>query len=150
MSATEAIFDRLKEDHDRHRALLDKLLATHGDSPERESLFEELTKELKSHAAAEEQALYSTMMRKPPTTDETRHSVAEHHEIDELLETLEATEYESPGWLASAKKLQHLVTHHLDEEEQEVFQLAGRALGDSEKTSLAKTYRQEMESREAS
>ncbi|MED5499568.1 MAG: hemerythrin domain-containing protein, partial [Pseudomonadota bacterium] len=42
------------------------------------------------------------------------------------------------------------VTHHLDEEEQEVFQLAGRALGDSEKTSLAKTYRQEMESREAS
>ena len=44
--ATE-IFERLKEDHDRHRELLDKLLETTGDSPDRQSLFEELTKELK-------------------------------------------------------------------------------------------------------
>ena len=112
--------------------------------------YKRLRAELENHAAAEERALYIPMMEHDMTQEKARHSVAEHHEIDELLETLEATEYESPGWLASAKKLQHLVTHHLDEEEQEVFQLAGRALGDSEKTSLAKTYRQEMESREAS
>ena len=71
--ATE-IFARLKKDHDKHRELLDKLLETSGDSEQRKTLFEELTKELKSHAAAEEQALYSTMLRKPPTTGETRHS----------------------------------------------------------------------------
>ena len=84
MAQNDEIFATLERDHDRHRELLDKLLETSGDSDTRESLFTELTRELKSHAAAEEQALYSTMLRKPPTTGETRHSVAEHHcgEID--------------------------------------------------------------------
>ena len=79
------------------------------------------------------------------TQEKARHSVAEHHEIDELVETLEQTDYSSPGWLASAKKLQHLVTHHLEEEEQEVFQVAGKVLSDSEKTELARTYDEMME-----
>ena len=78
----EDIFARLKEDHDSHRELLDKLEQTEGASDERAELFEAFNREAKSHAAAEEQALYSTMMRKPPTTSETRHSVAEHHEIE--------------------------------------------------------------------
>ena len=144
------LFEDLRASHDKQRRLLDLLVKTHGDSEGRDELYIRLRAELENHAAAEERALYIPMMEHDMTQEKARHSVAEHHEIDELLETLEATEYESPGWLASAKKLQHLVTHHLDEEEQEVFQLAGRALGDSEKTSLAKTYRQEMESREAS
>ena len=71
--ATE-IFERLKEDHDRHRELLDKLLETTGDSPDRQSLFEELTKELKSHAAAEElRPRVRPGTRSPNTTRSTRH-----------------------------------------------------------------------------
>ena len=118
--ATE-IFERLKEDHDRHRELLDKLLETTGNSPDRQSLFEELTKELKSHAAAEEQALYSTMLRKPPTTGETRHSVAEHHEIDEALNDLAATDMSEGGWLTKFKTFEHQYRHHIDEEEEDHF-----------------------------
>lgn len=118
--ATE-IFDRLKKDHDRHRELLDKLLGTSGDSSDREALFEELTKELKAHAAAEEQALYSTMMRKPPTTGETRHSVAEHHEIEEALNDLAATDMSEGGWLTKFKTFDHQYRHHIDEEEDEHF-----------------------------
>lgn len=118
--ATE-IFARLKKDHDKHRELLDKLLQTSGDTKEREELFEELTKELKSHAAAEEQALYSTMLRKPPTTDETRHSVAEHHEIDEALNDLAATDMSEGGWLTKFKNFDHQYRHHIEEEEEDHF-----------------------------
>ena len=57
MAQTHEIFATLERDHKRHRELLDKLLKTSGDSDERETLFTELTRELKSHAAAEEQAL---------------------------------------------------------------------------------------------
>ncbi|WP_280563355.1 MULTISPECIES: hypothetical protein [unclassified Chromohalobacter] len=35
--------------------------------------------------------------------------------------------------------------HHLDEEEQEVFQLAGRVFDDATKQSLAITYQEEMQ-----
>ena len=118
--ATE-IFARLKQDHDKHRELLDKLLETSGDSDERRELFTELTKELKSHAAAEEQALYSTMLRKPPTTDETRHSVAEHHEIDEALNDLAATDMSEGGWLTKFKQFDEQYRHHIDEEEEDHF-----------------------------
>ena len=118
--ATE-IFARLKQDHDKHRELLDKLLETSGDTDERESLFEELTKELKSHAAAEEQALYATMLKKPPTTDETRHSVAEHHEIDEALNDLAATDMSSGAWLQKFKSFEHQYRHHIEEEEDDHF-----------------------------
>ena len=118
--ATE-IFARLKKDHNKHRELLDKLLETSGDSEQRKTLFEELTKELKSHATAEEQALYSTMLRKPPTTGETRHSVAEHHEIEEALNDLAATEMSEGGWLTKFKSFDHRYRHHIDEEEDDHF-----------------------------
>ena len=118
--ATE-IFARLKKDHNKHRELLDKLLETSGDSEQRKTLFEELTKELKSHAAAEEQALYSTMLRKPPTTGETRHSVAEHHEIEEALNDLAATDMSEGGWLTKFKSFDHRYRHHIDEEEDDHF-----------------------------
>ena len=121
MSKTRDIFVRLKQDHDQHRALLEQLAETSGDSKERRQLFEEFTREVKGHAAAEEQALYSTMMRKPPTTDETRHSVAEHHEIEEALNDLAATDMSSSAWLQKFKQLDHDYRHHIEEEEEDHF-----------------------------
>ncbi len=118
---SEDIFSRLKQDHDKHRALLDKLAQTSGDSDERRELFEEFTVEVKGHASAEEQALYSTMMRKPPSTEGTRHAVAEHHELEELLNDLAATEMSSSAWMAKFKTLDHDYRHHIDEEEEEHF-----------------------------
>ncbi|OZA94703.1 MAG: hemerythrin HHE cation-binding protein [Erythrobacter sp. 34-65-8] len=121
MSHCEAIFVRLKQDHDRHRALLKKIGSAGDDGEAKTGLFTELTKELKGHAAAEEQALYSTMMRKPPTTDETRHSVAEHHEIDEMLNDLAATDMASDEWMTKFRDLEHRYLHHIEEEEEEHF-----------------------------
>lgn len=138
------IFEALRKDHDIQRDLLAQLVETHGDSDERANLYQQVRAELQCHAAAEERALYIPMMAIDLTQEKARHSVAEHHEIDELLELLDETEYSATHWLTHAKQLQHLVTHHLDEEEQEVFQLAGRGLEDKQKTSLASEYQQEM------
>ena len=121
MHQSQEIFDRLKQDHDAHRDLLDALARTTGTGPERERLFTRLTKELKSHAAAEEQALYSTMLRKPETTGETRHSVAEHHEIEEALNDLAATDMTSDTWLTKFEKFEHRYRHHIEEEEEDHF-----------------------------
>ncbi|WP_199671306.1 hemerythrin domain-containing protein [Salinisphaera sp. Q1T1-3] len=139
------IFESLRESHDKQRRLLSALTDTHGDSDKREGLFAAVKAELVHHENAEERHFYVPLMEYDMTQEKARHSVAEHHEIDELIEEMEATDFSSPGWLNSAKKLEHLVTHHLEEEEQEVFQLAGRVLSDSEKTRLAGDYDQMME-----
>jgi hemerythrin superfamily protein len=115
------IFGRLIMDHELHRDLIDALGETQGGSEERAELFERLTKEVKSHAAAEEQALYSTMMRKPETTDETRHSVAEHQEIQELLNDLAATPMSSGAWMTKFRTLRDRYLHHINEEEAKNF-----------------------------
>lgn len=119
MAEQNEIFARLIQDHEVHRDLLARI--GEAKREERSALFEQLTKELKAHAAAEEQALYSTMLRKPETTDETRHSVAEHKEIEDLLNDLAATETASSEWTSKFEHLRHRYTHHIDEEEEENF-----------------------------
>jgi len=121
MTSSLDIFGRLIMDHELHRDLFDALGETQGESAARAELFERLTREIKSHAAAEEQALYSTMMRKPETTDETRHSVAEHQEIQELLNDLAATPMSSGAWMTKFRTLRDRYLHHIDEEESESF-----------------------------
>ncbi|MBO6526902.1 hemerythrin domain-containing protein [Erythrobacter sp.] len=149
MTEATEIFQRLKKDHDKHRELLDKLLETSGDSAERKTLFEELTKELKSHAAAEEQALYSTMLRKPPTTDETRHSVAEHHEIDEALNDLAATDMSEGGWLTKFKSFEHRYRHHIDEEEEDHFPDFEKHLDDDDRQHMERVFERRKEEEKA-
>jgi hemerythrin superfamily protein len=112
------IFARLKQDHDLHRKLFEELGR---DGAERGLLLVRLTKELKAHAAAEEQALYSTMLRKPETTDQTRHSVAEHKEIEDLLNDLAASGPDSTEWTEKFGHLRHRYIHHIREEEDEHF-----------------------------
>ncbi|KLE35367.1 hemerythrin domain-containing protein [Aurantiacibacter luteus] len=147
---SEDIFARLKEDHDLHREMLDKMARTSGESEERKQLLEDFTKEVKGHASAEEQALYSTMMRKPPTTDETRHSVAEHHEIEEMLNDLAATEMSSSAWLTKFKKLDHDYRHHIDEEEEEHFPDFEKHLTDEDREHMRKVFERRKAEEKAS
>ena len=151
MAQTHEIFATLERDHDRHRELLDRLLETSGDSDERETLFTELTRELKSHAAAEEQALYSTMLRKPPTTGETRHSVAEHHEIEEALNDLAATDMASGAWLQKFKDFDHQYRHHINEEEEDHFPDFAKYLDEDDREHMQQVFdrRKEEEKAEA-
>jgi hypothetical protein len=134
------IFGLLIMDHELHRDLLDALGETQGESVDRTELFERLTREIKSHAAAEEQALYSTMMRKPETTDETRHSVAEHQEIQELLNDLAATPMSSGAWMTKFRTLRDRYTHHIDEEESDKFEDYARYLTDEDERHMRRVF----------
>ncbi len=138
------IFEALREDHEIQRSLLNELVETSGDTANRKYLFEKLKQELEIHADAEERFLYIPLIKHDSTQEKARHSIAEHHEIDELIERLENTNFDSTGWLTIAKSLQHKVEHHLKEEEHEVFQMAGKALSDKQKRALAENYRKDM------
>ncbi|WP_422084228.1 hemerythrin domain-containing protein [Ulvibacterium sp.] len=141
------IFKTLRKDHDKQRDLLDKLVNTSGDTKRRKETFESLKRELEVHADAEERYFYKPLIDSDKTQDKARHGIAEHHEIDELLEELEQTEFSSPAWLKIAKDLKERVEHHLDEEEHQVFQMAGKVLSASQKESLSKKYQTYMENR---
>ncbi|ALM21761.1 hypothetical protein JCM19294_2068 [Nonlabens tegetincola] len=140
------IFEAIREDHEKQRDYCKKLLDTSGDSEFRRNIWEELKKELQIHADAEEKYFYVPLFKDDLTQDKARHSVAEHHEIDELIEKLNDTDFDSSAWLAHMKNLADKVIHHLDEEEHEVFQLAGKSLSENQKKSLASDYKDAMQS----
>jgi len=142
MAAAGDIFERLKQDHDRQRELLDQIERSGGAGEDRARLFERFTIDAKSHAAAEEQALYSTMLRKPETTDETRHSVAEHHEIEVALNDLAATDLESGEWMEKFRELKHDYLHHIDEEEEEHFPDFERYLTSADEAYMREVFEQ--------
>lgn len=139
------IFEALRESHQKQRELGEALLKTSGDSPERRDLFERYKNELFAHAVAEDRYFYIPLMMNDAGLNITRHALAEHHEMDELLEALTELEMSNSGWLNKAKKLVDTVLHHLNEEEHGFFQQAGKILSDKEKTSLAKQYVQEYD-----
>ena len=139
------IFEALRQEHEIQRDLIDKLIKTEGKTEERQELFEKLKHELKIHADAEERHFYIPLIEKDLTQEKARHSVAEHHEMDELVEQLEDTEMDASNWLKIAKDLEHQLIHHLDEEEHEVFQMAGKALSEKQKTDLATSYNKQIE-----
>ena len=139
------IFESLRSSHETQRELAKKLLQTSGDTPERRELFDQFKNELFAHAVAEDRYFYIPLMMSDSGLNITRHALAEHHEMDELLEQLTETEFSNPGWLAIAKKLSETVHHHLEEEEHGFFQQAGKILEDKQKETLAKKYEAEYE-----
>tara|TARA_R100000988_G_C3983418_1_gene158271 strand:- start:382 stop:828 length:447 start_codon:yes stop_codon:yes gene_type:complete len=139
------IFEAIRADHDIQRELLNKALATSGDTKTRKEIWEQLKVELKGHETAEERNFYKQLIDNDMMVEHTRHGIAEHHEIDELIEKVEESDMDSSAWLAHMKALDHKVRHHLEDEEKSFFQLAGKVFSDAQKSSLAKKYNAEME-----
>lgn len=137
------IFEALRESHDRQRSYADALIKTSGDTPERVEAYKQLKAELQAHETAEERHFYIPLMEFDNGVDLSRHAISEHHEMDEMMETLDETEMSDPTWLVTAKKLSEKVHHHLKEEEQKFFQMAGKLLDDKQKESLAGQYEKE-------
>ena len=137
---TVSIYEAIKQDHEIQRDLLDQLIATSGDTEERTAIFQRLKAELADHADCEERYYYVPLIKLDTTQDDARHGIAEHHEIDELVEKLDETEQDSPGWLQHAKNLAHKVRHHLDEEEQDYFPVSKKVLSGDRESNLGEEY----------
>lgn len=134
------IYDEIREDHEKHRDLLNRIAETHGDSAERRDLWNAFYYDVKAHAAAEEETFYSKIMEKPDGQDDARHSVAEHKEMDDIMAELNSMGFDNPGWLTRFKTLKHDYEHHMDEEEQDIFATARDVLKDDGDGSYAARF----------
>lgn len=140
--ADRSIFDRLKQDHDAHRQLFDKM-ADAKDEPDRlEKLFEQFKVEVTAHAAAEEETLYATMLARPDLREDAQHSVSEHKEIDDYLEELEELSFNGEEWNRVFAQLKKRYLHHIEEEEEEMFPDAAKELTAEEEQKLAARFAQ--------
>ncbi|TFZ05152.1 hemerythrin domain-containing protein [Ramlibacter henchirensis] len=137
------IFQALLQSHERQRSICQRLLSGIGDHGERKQAFDELKAEMAAHETAEERAFYVPLIEHDETVDEARHAIAEHHEMDEMVEDLDKFKEGSAEWLESMGKLVHKVQHHLKEEEQKFFPEAKKVLQPQQQQELGALYMQE-------
>lgn len=137
------IFAALLQSHETQRALCKRLLAGIGDPVQRQQVFDELKSELAAHETAEERMFYVPLFAHDETVDASRHGIAEHHEMDEMVEDIEKAQAGSPEWLETVGKLVHKIEHHLKEEEEKFFPQAREVLSRQQVQTLGEPYREE-------
>lgn len=138
--AAKDIFERLKQDHDKHRRLIAAIEETVGESDERKQLFEDYHIDAHAHAATEELTLYHTMMGESALRVYAQHAAKDHHEIDELFKELAEADMSSSGWLNKFKTLKDQYLDHLKEEEETIFPDALKAIGEARAVELRDAY----------
>lgn len=136
------IFAALITKHDLQRDLCDQL-ENEKDNNKRKDIYENLKLELQAHAAAEERHLYIPVMQHDEGLDLSRHAITEHHEMDEMMETLDDGRISQDTWDTTCTDLIHKVRHHLQEEENEFFKQARKILDDDLQQRLGALYQVE-------
>ncbi|HEV7681516.1 MAG TPA: hemerythrin domain-containing protein [Pyrinomonadaceae bacterium] len=123
-------FELLKADHKKVAELFDLLETASG--KRKLDVFKRIKTELEVHTHIEETIFYPALEKPEETHDLTLEAYEEHKVVKTLLAELSGATSATDEWQAKAKVLRENVEHHVDEEENELFDKADDALSDEE------------------
>lgn len=123
-------FELLKADHKKVAQLFDLLETASG--KRKLDVFKRIKSELELHTHIEESIFYPALEKPTETHDLTLEAYEEHKVVKTLLAELSGAKSANDEWQAKAKVLRENVEHHVDEEENELFDKADDALSDEE------------------
>src|SRR5262249_30050925 len=132
----------LETDHRRFERLLEEgEQSTERATKGRRELLKALTSELDVHEAIEEKILYPALRPHPESTDVVLEGHEEHHAADLLLQELHGVATDDEKWGAKFKVLKENITHHISEEENNMFRVARGVLPREELLALGARMR---------
>jgi len=111
--------DLLKNDHDKVSLLFQKVKATEED--DHQELFEQIKEELEIHTHIEETIFYPKMLEEEELKDLVLEGIEEHHQVKIFLREIASLTDDSEKFEPKLKVLIEDVTHHVQEEEGEMF-----------------------------
>jgi len=117
------ILDQLKEEHEEVAELLEQLVKSQR-AGERKSALAKIKAALVPHDRAEEKIVYDAViaLRDKQPKQDGEEGYLEHALVDKILATLSRIENAmSPEFSAASKVLKELITHHVEEEERNVW-----------------------------
>ena len=121
-------FNLLKADHKKVAQLFDELESANGKA--KLQVFEQIKTELELHTHIEEKIFCPALEKPRETHDLTLEAYEEHDVVKKLLQQLSRARTANDEWEAQAKVLRENVEHHVEEEENELFEKAEAALGE--------------------
>lgn len=134
------IFTRIKQDHDKARELMQEIKdTTDRAEKKREELFEKFKLDLWSHHKIEEATFYSKLEAKGDE-DESLEAKNEHHMVNSMLEELDTTAKNTKEWGQKFHTMCELIEHHMEEEEEEFFELGRKEFTKEEAEELGNRF----------
>lgn len=132
------IYEYLKKDHRTVDDMIEQMAST-SDINERLKLFREIDDELSVHADTEEKTFYAEIEKKggKQLQEKEEHAEEEHDEIRKYLKRLNKLDPKSDAWLITFGEFKYAVSHHVDEEENEIFEKARKVISDKRAQELA-------------
>lgn len=132
------IYTYLKKDHHTVVELFDKILSSKS-LEKRLSFFQEVANELLIHSETENATFYAALKEHKETAEIIEHAKKEHKEVKEYIEKLSSIPIvESEKWLEQFREFKHSVTHHIKEEEGNIFKKAKTVLSSKQANQLAR------------
>ncbi|ESQ92043.1 hypothetical protein ABAC460_03845 [Asticcacaulis sp. AC460] len=132
------IFAYIKRDHRKVAGMMDDVMSIRLPAI-RQNIFHKIRSELIAHSKAEEQTFYVAV--EAAASESVRlqmaHSVDEHQDIADCLTVLDNTPISSEFWIEKFGELKQAVTHHVHEEENDVFPKARVLLTPAQARQLA-------------
>ena len=89
------------------------------------------------HAKTENATFYEALKGHEETEEIIEHAEEEHEEVKGYIEKLSGIPIESEKWLEQFGEFKHSVTHHVNEEEGNIFEKAKRVLSRKQEYQLA-------------
>jgi hemerythrin-like domain-containing protein len=131
ISRPEGILETLRVEHEQILASLAEMLETSTRAKRsRDDLMRQLKALLPPHLRAEEKLFYPRLRRKGYQDDDVLEAFEGHWAVQQAFSRLEKTDAGDELWHARAKMLKDLVEHHVETEQNVLFDLA-RELMDS-------------------
>lgn len=126
------VLEEIKKEHGEFKDLIKKIENSDGDS--KKEIFEELYAKVKGHHEAEEHVVFPDVKEK--SDDKGKDIVLEMIEEHSLgayqFSVLQKTFVDNETWDAKFSVLKEILTHHMDEEEKDLFKQAKKVLGKEE------------------
>lgn len=120
----------LMKDHRKVEKIIETLLETTAQSRvKRKELLASLKEELQLHEKLEEDLFYPRL-KTGQDKEMILEAYQEHHLVDVLLAELEDTKVNDETWKAKLTVLKESLSHHIEEEENEIFPRAEEKLGE--------------------
>ncbi|HJT27932.1 MAG TPA: hemerythrin domain-containing protein [Pyrinomonadaceae bacterium] len=141
-------FNLLKADHRKVEELFSQLESASGQAKMR--VFEQIKMELELHTHIEEKIFYPALEKPKQTHDLTLEAYEEHDVVKKLLREMSKAKSATEEWQAQAKVLQENVEHHVEEEENELFEKAEAALSEEQIEALGEQMQAEKERKQRS
>jgi hypothetical protein len=136
------LFDEITKDHEHVQNILKKMKeSTKADA--RDKLLVQLKQELIPHMKAEEKAFYSALMKTKGARKNALEAIEEHNVAESVLGQLKSVPAGDEVWEAKLKVLKELIEHHIEEEEEEIFEVAEEAIGKDDFEQIHQAFQEE-------